>query len=762
MKKKLLSLLGLFLLILPIAAGCGEDTENQVEVSTSIVRPRTMTAEDVDYDVNDCARILDGSGTYTSGQNARVRVEVNTAACKFYGWVKNETEEASDGRGEGIQIYETNVELDVTKYKKYYIQAIVSTKTPKSSKYTVNFTGIYKNSSEDISFSQIKFPELDSENKTSITYQSTNQSFNSGEKLTNLLTGNEKTNLNYIYVNDVFQPYKLQWKKANIDSSTGMCVSATWQNIDLDPNAFVINENLCLRAELKNDASNRDEAKLTALTNFKNSEVYMSKNESPIAGITSSSTKVSSEMFYAYNLKYLYTYENPSSTLYIGVNDAGYLERVRTQSDGNKSYSLCREDLISGECSNDSSYLIEYNPEDDYSQLAISPLLEKLKTNAEVEEIEYIYDYLTNDINVKSLKFEGMDKYYVAVVHSLGNYYNATDMNFSAAAISINAAKYNILFAEDTDIAIETRNIILEELNTLYNKIQKYSLYNASKERYIKEINEYILDLIYKKISEKEELKSLKNYQFTLDVDMDDIEITINTESAIVNLGTYSFAVDKYGLGENEYNVCPADSENLLECIKYDALAKYVTTYLTKSLEDLYKVEITRTGNITTYVIQEENGPLDMPVEITYDATKKMFTMGNISLQYVSGEAVKFAGLSKIELEDITVLGTILQTLEVSNPEGTVTVTTTLNESPIASSPSIEEEIRALHEDLKAGTLNMYDENSELVLSVEQADGSIKMYTLRSITGKTYEITYGENENKYTITVNSVVSVTNE
>ncbi len=772
MKKRLLTIFSLFLLILPIAAGCGEDESVKVEVRTGIVRPTSMTETDVDYDVSDCAKIVSG-GTYSSGENIEISVELNTKACKFYGWIENGVEKAiSTSDTIGTKTYKKTITLDASVTKNYTIQAIVATRNPKSSKYAVKFTGVYKNndSSQNILPEDITFPVTDNNETVDMSNITLNSSFNNGSKIAEALTGNDKANLNYIYVDEVFQPYKLQWWIADMDQS-GLCQSSTWTKItESDPSTMAITKNMCLKADLIDDATNKKQSLNTAMNNMINSEIYLSTDSDVIENIeygSKAEVPVSKDTFYAYKLANLNKVGKDYEAVYYGVNELGYLERVKSQTDGSKLYTFCRVENISATCDVESVFTVTYDT-DDYKELAISALLDVLKSNnlyslIDNYDVSYFYDSSINDLNIASFKFVDMDKYYVAIVDSKGDsvqhaYYNSRTVKFPSATSPKNAEQYTIVFEENEDIEEELETLSTK-INTFHNSIQKYTSYASSQSEYIKEIETQLSDLIYDEINRDSNLSKLKNYIFLVKVDMKAYTITINYENAIIDLGTNSYVIDKYGAGENEYNMCPIDDQGLLRCVEYTGLASYVSNYLTKSLDELHYVKIEKDGNNIIYTIIESSG--GFKDKITYDTSKKEFKdETDKTLSYVEIPASKYERLSEIKLIDETVLGQIVQTLTI-DAELNITVSTKFNDQDFPYADGIETQIRTLYSDLLEATLYEHPDGETIILKVESND-TITMYELVSVdkdqgdSRYKFEIKYGENKDTYYIYVDDI------
>lgn len=679
MKKRLLSLFSLFLLILPLAAGCGEE-KDEVKVHTSVI---ALSGENGEANINDCARVI-GGGTFNRGTQITIKLELATdesknEVCKFYGWLVNNEKQSEDKM--------LTLTLNKPNIKDIYVEAMVSSDDKHVTDSSLIFGGIWLQNGANLVdvTSRAAFPTKDSivPIASNIISSSSTKSI-AIEKSTKLVKAittnkdeNENIDLRYIYLKSsstgVFeiQPYELSWEEGKKnESGTGCSYDKSIDN----PNDFVVTKiDTCIIATLTpketEDGTTVEESKgkTTALDNLLDSEVYFStqKNHKSMSA-TTANVPVDEKTFYGYKLNQLLNDKSSKySVMYYGFNKDGLLEGVTTNSSGQRNYLICLDSELEGRCSTSKAMKINYNSSFS-AYLGISDILEYFKKEngvyKKISEADIKYQFSSSGMNIESIKLNGIT-YYINIIDSKGKYYSP-DGGETTITTTTNSNIY--------DISTEDNN-----LNDLVNEMDENvtnKLYSESEA----EIKESVLKKIYATINNPDsEYNDLKGYIFDVEVDTVTHQITISKKPAKVsfNKSDLKFALDlNYYSGKVE-NVCSAQEESIKKCISDVSFVEFIYDYLLndspKSLSELKSIIIKEEGSKITYSIIMDD---DTEMQIIYDDSTRTFTSNNSVIRFPVDFELTNTTFTEIKLKLHTVIGEIVQILDMKTNDVTTTL----------------------------------------------------------------------------------------
>ena len=552
MKKKFMSLIALFLLILPLTA-CGEDN-NSVEVNFSLEKQDTGGAA-ADFTLSDCAEIS-GGGRYAKGDSVVLTVRYVDAACKFGGFKIVETNQLLTNGTLSIVDGTDNLIRQMTYtlnnvQESRSVKAIIIGKSGELSTNGIEFQGVDRVDEKNgvrKAVDNYKFPiqsNNSNDNMAAITegYHEIKQK----TTLLELLSRGKNLDLNYVYVDNKFVPYKLKWEIGTYntnDSGDVNCNYSSKEDIP-DPQSYELlgNSKLCVRASYHTYEETQEEVlKNTALNKMLTSPVIVFVGSQDACEISANGDiKFDQDCFYVSNLKNLYnsklhnnsteTDKKKAGSKYYGINNHSQQESVYTESaTGNKYYSVCVSGPSSCTGTAGEAGRIVYSDLDEnaYKLLdsKVVKLIEALKTNKSndtysipFDDVELVYN-TSADLNTVvpfKLKVDGIN-YYIrfAGEHMIPAILQTSPLHDKYTINFTNTFPQNITMQEVKDLkaALEELKKIVDSKvsNTLFTKGANLSALTTA-------VRTKFLQWIEQDISSKQKdskLHILKDYTFVL------------------------------------------------------------------------------------------------------------------------------------------------------------------------------------------------------------------------------------------------------
>jgi hypothetical protein len=720
MKKKFLIVLTLFLIVLPLA-GCGEES-TKYDVNVSLSR-----LESDDINVNDCSKVS-GGGTYEEGSSVTLTVDTSNL-CQFKGWTYDNGEIVSTNKT--FTIFNLSESVNV--------KAVVGSSGVLTSTTTkVHFEGIYETyalgETVKLNYEEYNFPYYSELGSSQVT--DTTISISDSSKLLNEILVNDKTlNLNYIYLNGVFQPYKLAWRKGTYDSASNSCssytaISGEINNIDISTLSNG-DKDICVAAniDVTTGAANSD-LKTLAINNMKKSEFYITTNSnSACRSATKGTVSVSDDCMYVANLGNLIN--KSGITYYYAMTNDGLLEGVSTTTSSGQIYLIC--DNLDA-CSSNTYQVEYYNVES--TKLKINEFISSI-SNSE-SSYTYDYNYLLKDI--VPTKING---YYLTYLSDgTSPNYNPTEPNAKKLPTTSNLTKaatiYNITF--DGDNASQFASI-----KTLIDKNIINSIYVTGSNTIESSIRQKIYSLITNNIESNESLKDLRNYKFNIDIDDTNKTIKIEPVSAILSDTIYSekqFIIANESICSNT-NTDTTCLSNISSNIK--SAVSYIKSNLTSNLSDLQIEDIYEDSGKTIYKFMNSD---KAEITIIYNNSEGIFELGdNTTIEFTNGTELNMQ-VGSISITESTVIGTIVQTLTINQEESEspYSIVTTIDTKDVPSGLNIDEDkIIDVYNIFNNGTFYDFTNISGKYIFLHNNE---KLYEVTIVSGQDNTLQYKTDDNK--------------
>lgn len=751
MKRKLLTILALFLFILPLSA-CGEDDESgggneKIEVRISLSNANIDENADQNYKFSDCARIF-GGGTYDKGAGVSIKIEVQEAACQFYGWKIDGQEGYISSKEHYISGVQQSINI------KALMLGIDGTATSTSVKFSgINMTSLVNGVPQTSTLENGKFAfpymtKSDSSSETLFTMDNgtVKNDVTVMSKLSSTFSSTRSIDLNYLYVNNVFQPYKLKWYEAKQDA-LGTC--QTWSEISGNPNDYLVEgqKKICVLATL--DTSVPTTLKSEAVTILESSETYVSINNSSAACLsaTNSNVNVSEDCMYVKNIGSISTDNSPNEPLYYAINDNDLLESVYARSgSGVRKYSVCEIPVVAGEtlsCEQNQTYQIDYT-----SSMKSILKLSSFMSAIENGSIVYDYNFISSGISPVSVtSADGNTTYYINYLKSPGALYapsgtgvvnlpsNKTDVlkytlslesedttiadTLVALKADVEKNVVNLLFAGTTQVPPSGDSVISKVKKTMYGFMNSNSNYNI-----------------------------LKNYKMTITIVEQNVNVKFEKVDVSVLFGEaiQSNFVYKGSATGGVSEVCSiSKTDNKFvnsTCVNAEEMLNYINNLITASVgaKEFTMSDLTSVDDTITFVFRGSDG---LDKKITYNNVDKSFTFNDdLKLTFVVGEQM-LKKVTKITLETDTVIGAVRQTFEVTdivipNPQvpseytvsgtvKTVIVSSSGTELPVPEGAEVSE-VRIREMIHKLVSMALYDVEGKYV--IVNAFGTGEQYTI--------------------------------
>lgn len=703
MKKSVLAIFLLFLIVLPLA-GCGSDSDS--EGSSGITYNLSLDlkkAKDTDdFRLSDCARIISGDGKYNEGSRASIKIEYISNGCIFNHLeinnviidennIKSETIASSSNLSRKTITYQ--VEMNENKNVSVYFVLDTTSVDNGGGVIFDNISKTYYPSGSrnptTVEITNYSFPYLDKSGSEKVERSNNIHSPSSGKgKLNEILISGKKLNLNYIYLEGEFKPYKLTWDQGTY--TNGICDYDNATQIT-DPNNFEVtnSKKICVSANLNLIGAIDSTLKTNAINKIKTGELYIN------TGSGTCST-YNQECSYVWQIENLYS--GNDKTTYRGVSSSGINESVTTKTDGSKYYKFCKDSQ------NKDCYVIDYNT-DYYTQLSIKDFIDEvLKKDVDDNNLTFDYNYsYYNDIVITSIKV-GDTTYSI-------EYKNATNPNSPSDKIQSpsEGTKY-------TSISYEGDNSDLSSLVTSVNSTFKNLVFRKD----TSDIEADVQSLIYSLIDEDN--KNLKSYYYK--VTIENGVLKIEAESAKMDIGTPNF------IEEDKKTICYYIQNGDNDCLSENAknILKYIGEFSKDDFGTLDILNIKKEENTYTYTFKEPN--VANEYKLVYDKTNNTFTLDSSEIKLLTGEN-ETLDISKISRKD-DVIFTIIQELTPPVSEGgEPTVSIILRNLDAENS---ENDIKF---DSNEITLKTSDGEKKITINVD----SIKaIYTLLTGENKVYAI----------------------
>lgn len=790
MKRNLLSILALFLLVLPLT-GCGED--EKVNVSVSLVKQEDGSSAN-DFSLDDCASIT-GGGEFEKGDSVTVTVHYVSDACKFGGFRIEETQKVFPGIISSADMYLKKAHYTFSGVNSNMtIKAIMTGLDEELLSRGVYFDGVAQMVSSDGGFDKQRV-ELDkdtymfpiksagnaSENKVAIEPER-HYAITQNTKLINVLTKKD-VDLRYIYVKDGntynFVPYELQWKTGTYATDlngVGICNYSTGVSVpNSEINTFEAlgNENICVTATYDPYAGNVS-LKNNAVETMLNSKMFVS---------TSSDSKICNELndncYYVENLKNLYISSDENlHVFYHGVTaDKKNYEAVYPESINQniyKYYYICPDKT----CDSTKAKKILFPSDDGY--LLLNENIKKLKDVLDIKDSNGTPIYgIANTTNIKLDYNNSINQ--VVPIEIIISGQESHYMNYKTVGTNtlINlpdnkmSNKYNVKLPqneidENLQESLNKLQQILdaEIVNQLYDKtLAGDSLNSEIRLRFANFIDENSAELGY-----------LKNYLFTFAKSSDDIAVTVTKKpvsSELLNSKNFILSIDsKTNQTPRVGDVCvylknkKSDNDGCDDSTmqKDRALIETIMRSLTMGNgagglnDDSYELVIieTDTENPEKVIYSFTYGENKDEIKVTVESSKIFVEIGKKIYELRTVEAYKEQekniSVSSIKSSTDTVIGTVVQSYDYSLK----VVKTEINGTEID-----EAKLNAIKEILELEDFEIDDVDIKAASSIIKGNNIYKVgdkFVLVSDEGVMYEITTKNADSEFFVKYSDTIT----
>ena len=725
MKKNLLSILALFLLILPLT-GCGEE---KVSVNTSLVK-QAVTQGEVDFNLADCAEIR-GGGNYNKGDRVTITVRFVDATCKFgelkVGSKQQTISSLTPRAVEGTENLLKEVNYTFNANEDTSITAVMRGKEDELFRNGVRYQGVFVETTKDGDLSEVEkyaFPKIRENGVVPVTTGETSrydltQRVSLNTLLVNNLANGTTIDVNYIYVdpniNDnveeytTFVPYKLKWQVGEYtegSDGTGRCSYANKVDVT-DPNTyqFDVDKNVCVRAVYQTYNNNGVESqtlKNDAINSMLESKLNIAVGSVAACG-ASNNLSIGANCFYVENLKNLYASGLTESSSeseklsaqakYYGYSDDNMQEAIMTMTEQGtghtyKYYYVCAKGVCDMDSHNNSSgdgveaYKIVY-PHDNYQLLStnVRNLIDTINKDAyknthdEISFSDITFEYnKTLQIPVPAVikvKAGAQTVDYYIRYNTLG--YNDIPKDMTGAQ---KKKQYTFAFNKnsgDTDL-----DAVLTNLETALNSKGINGMFSDAVEETV--IAEVISKL--SRLSDSSDFAILKDYAFKIDIDGTIINVEVekpDISSIVSNLVFIVKASDVCLYGEIGY----CDNFNDDRIYIYNLMQNLNAQHL--ELPTSYKeFIISKNDNVITY--QFFDGSVFISVNVDLASNKvEVFIDGQGYELYASqiNEEIN-EEIEYVEYYIDTVFGRIAQKLTINAENQDLEIKTTLDNKDLA------------------------------------------------------------------------------
>lgn len=680
MKKKLMLILSLFLLVAPLSA-CGEDEEGnstltKYDVNIDLVKQGTASTADMNFSLSDCA-VSSGAGRYSSGDNVVISVKYVRNACQFMHFEFIDSNQQIPAIAQPLDSIFNEVRYTIPSINSSTnVKAVFGSGLSTAIPTRLFFSGISK-TYVDGSVTKTEFIPDDGNFLFPYSGKQGNekpklglQTLASPSKLSGLL-GHDEMDLNYIYLDGVFQPHKLTWRKGIYDGATGACDYSSSSVID-NPNEFVmeVGQGTCVTANVDvTSGKANDELKQEAINTMITNNMYIT-TDAGHACLTASTGNVSvdTNCMYVGNMKYLYRENSTDGVSYYAINSDNVLEAIISPSVDKKVYVICSTKNLTGQCEIPNAQKFDYSY-NNVSLLKINQFIQVLSpsTNGTGQPIENIdsanikfdYDYSLGVVPVEIKN--GTTTYYLNYV-SQG--YKGTVRMPTVNSIQSSSLYSFAISGADT-------NETLEKLQAKLNSSNLYKLQSATGDA----LKTKVKTLLYGIINTDDQYNEIKNNMYTVSVSGS--VITIDVASALLSgiTKTDFVTASSGGISDTCY------TKNNDECLSLQAkkilkiIEENILSDSTNKLNNIEVVDIYEEGTVRIFKFKEGSSV----VQISYDSSAKKFKLESTELVFVTPMD---KGVSTLTVSVYVKSDMFIQEVLQTTSDG-INVTTKIGESEI-------------------------------------------------------------------------------